>query len=103
MGDSEFALIGNARGSFLYGATKFDIGIDGLVDPGEVNIDTEDHMMQVWEFQLGGEWARERSNGSRIFVQTLYEGQAWEWAPTLGLGGLDVGFTGFTCRFGIDR
>lgn len=97
------AVYGNARGSLLYG----DSGLDGrgsLAGPlASLDIEADQHMMQVWEFQIGTEFTRTTRRGSTIALRGALEGQAWEWAPVLGLLGADIGFFGPTVAFEVRR
>ena len=85
--NSNWSLLGNFRGSLLYG----DIRDTGLI-LGAGPFITEEEMMQVWEMQLGVQYAREMSAG-QVAIQFLWETQVWKNA-WLGSWFSDLGFSG---------
>ena len=82
----------------MYGDTRF-IGPQILVD----EIRVSQHLMQAWEFQVGAEWSRPTGRGSELVVRAVYEAQVWEWAPSLGLLSMDIGYVGPTFAVGFTR
>ncbi len=97
-GSRGLALVAGARGSFMYGDSRFN-GPQILVN----QIRVSQHLMQAWEFQVGAEWSRTTSAGSEIFARAAYEAQVWEWAPSLGILSMDIGYVGPTFSIGITR
>jgi len=102
IGSCGLAFVVGARGSFLFGDTDVS-GSGALSIVNNLGIELDEHLMQVWEFQVGGEWSRTTDCGSRLFVRGVYEAQVWEWAPALGLLGADIGFVGPTLSLGVAR
>jgi len=102
IGSGGLAFVVGARGSFLFGDT--DVSGSGAASiVNHLGIELEEHLMQVWEFQVGGEWSRTTECGNRLFARAVYEAQVWEWAPALGLLGSDIGFVGPTFSLGVAR
>jgi hypothetical protein len=97
-----FALVGGARGAWLYGSTDGFLTGDAtqLID---AQISAEDHVMQVYEVNLGIEWSRCMSGGGEITVAALWESQVWEWAPVAGLIHQDIGLSGPTLQVAFTR
>lgn len=91
-----WSLLGNFRGSLLYG----DILDTGLI-LGAGTFTTDDEMMQIWELQLGVQYAREMSAG-QVAVQFLWETQHWENA-WLSAWMSDLGFSGPTLKVEFRR
>ncbi len=91
--NSNWSLLGNFRGSLLYGETR-DTGIL-WVGP------SANEIMQVWEMQLGVEYAREMSAGE-VAIQFLWEVQYWENAP-IAVYMSDLGFSGPTLKVEFRR
>ncbi|NQT15669.1 MAG: hypothetical protein HQ582_23130 [Planctomycetes bacterium] len=102
IGCNGFALVGGARGAWLFGSTDAFLTGDAaqLID---IQISAEDHVMQVYEVNLGVEWSRCLSNGGEIAVAALWESQVWEWAPVAGLIHQDVGLSGPTLQVAFTR
>lgn len=92
------ALIGNLRGSLLFGETAFDNDEDVTLD--------DDTLNGVLESQIGLEYARTMSNGGTCALRALMEGQLWMGAgedPSSALSTTsvdeDLGFYGATVSF----
>ncbi|HUT12303.1 MAG TPA: hypothetical protein VMY42_17530 [Thermoguttaceae bacterium] len=102
IGSRGLAFVVGARGSFLFGDTDVS-GSGALSIVNNLGIELEEHLMQVWEFQVGGEWSRTTESGNRLFARAVYEAQVWEWAPALGLLGSDIGFVGPSFSLGVAR
>ncbi len=92
------SLVGGVRGAWLYGETDLEAGAVGV---GSLALEAREHMMQVWEIQLGLDWRRTTARGRQVFGQLLLEAQAWEWAPVATLLHNDIGFVGPTFAFGV--
>jgi hypothetical protein len=110
LGQSGFAVIGSTRASLLYGeSTAFVAGdfsgmVGGNVPVSQIAIVANDHVAQIYEIRVGGEWSRELDCGARLFTSVAYEAQVWELAPfALGLLDSNVGFVGPAFAIGIDR
>ena len=88
-----WSLLGNFRGSLLYGEMRDT----GLLWTGV----STNEIMQVWEMQLGVEYAREMSAGE-VAIQFLWEAQYWENA-WIGSWLSDLGFSGPTLRVEFRR
>lgn len=100
-GSHGLALLGGARSSWMYGQT--DIHLTGDLGSIPVGIYADDHMMQINELSLGIEWSRSFERGGKVAVAALWEAQAWEWAPVVGLIHQDIGLTGPTFSFSYMR
>jgi hypothetical protein len=87
------SLVGGIRGAWLYGCTDGFLTGDAteLID---VTITAEDHLMQVYEANLGVEYSCCLSGGCQMSVAAVWESQVWEWAPVAGLIHQDIGLTG---------
>jgi hypothetical protein len=97
IGTRGLAMIGGIRAAWLYGTT------DAYTNIFPVNVTAEDHLMQVYQANLGIEWSRTLARGGQISAAVLWEAQAWEWAPVLGLIHQDIGLTGPTLRVAYMR
>ena len=100
-GGCRMALVGDVRGSWLYGHTNaYPTGdLIAAMEEYAVSGRAGDHMMQVWEVQLGLEWTRPAACGELV-ARAVWEAQAWEWAPLASLLHQDVGFSGPTFSLG---
>ena len=108
--DTGLSLVGNLRGSLLYGdtTTPFTTAVPAPVpNPTPNNINND--MTSVWEIQLGAEWTRCVGN-YELVASALWEAQIWQntslsnplTASGSGLGfGSDLGFTGPTFGLGV--
>ncbi len=98
IGSRGLALVGSARSSWMYGTTDvFPVGELQGVLPVAAYVD--DHMMQINEVSLGVQWSRCLARGGQISVAAVWEAQAWEWAPVVGLIHQDIGLSGPTFSF----
>ncbi len=91
--NGNWSLLGNFRGSLLYGETRDT----GIIWTGT----SANEIMQVWEIQLGVEYARETSAG-QVAIQFLWEAQYWENAPIAAIMS-DLGFSGPTLKVEFRR
>lgn len=92
---SNFALVGMLRGSWLFGQT--DLEIQDLVA-----VNAEDSMTQVWEARLGVEYTRcVGDRGATLIARAVWEAQAWEIAPVATLISQDIGFQGPAFSLGL--
>jgi hypothetical protein len=108
LGGSGFALVANARGSVLFGSRKLEAASSQDVELPFISAsnlrEEHDSVVSIGELEMGAEWARELQNGSRAFVNLLWEGQIWS-----GTGGLtnvvnnDIGLMGFSVGVGFTR
>jgi hypothetical protein len=97
IGSRGLALVGSARSSWMYGTT--DIYPAGELAQIPVAAYVDDHMMQINEVSLGVQWSRCLARGGQISVAAVWEAQAWEWAPVVGLIHQDIGLSGPTFSF----
>jgi len=108
IGSCGLALVATGRGSVLFGSRHVVLtGTDEFgVLPGTLMSLGEEHdtVLGIAEIQMGAEWAKDLSGGSRLFLNTLWEGQYW--ASSGGLLNLinnDVGLMGFSVGCGLMR
>ncbi|MEN6494844.1 MAG: Lpg1974 family pore-forming outer membrane protein [Thermoguttaceae bacterium] len=102
IGSGGLAVLVNSRGTLLFGSRKVNLVIPedlaGFPDFPQISITGEDDsFLAVGEIQMGFEWSRELSNGSRVFTNALWEGQAW------GSNSSMAGLTGFIVGLGLAR
>lgn len=80
-----FSLIGNARGSLLFGNARH-VGFGGAGEGRFVDADThQDTFAQILESQIGVEYRRGIFNGT-LAVRALLEGQIWMNAVDVQIG-----------------
>ncbi len=91
--NGNWSLLGNFRGSLLYGETRDT----GLLWVGP----SADEIMQVWEMQLGVEYARELFAGE-VAIQFLWEAQYWQ-NSTIAVYMTNLGFSGPTLKVEFRR
>lgn len=96
-GNRGFALVGGLRQSWIYGDT------DARIADLPVTLRFEDHMMQISEANLGIQWSRCLARGATLTAAAVWEVQAWEWSPMVGLVHQDVGFSGPTLSISLMR
>jgi hypothetical protein len=96
-GNRGLALVGGFRQSWIYGDT------DAQIANLPVTVRFEDHMMQISEASLGIQWSRYLSRGATLTAAAVWEVQAWEWSPMVGLVHQDVGFSGPTLSLSLMR
>jgi hypothetical protein len=95
------AFLMNFRTAFLFGDTDATFATTLFPDP--ISINAQEHVMQVWEVQIGFDYGRGLQNGARLFGGAYLEAQVWEWSNPVGLGNSDLGFFGPTFTVGIAR
>ncbi len=111
IGCGGLALIGNMRLSLLYGDTTVALEEDGLIDSmldldGDLDwldglaLEVDDHLVQIYEIQLGVEWTKCTRSGAKLYARAVLEAQTWQ-APLI----VDstFGFVGPSFAFGIER
>lgn len=104
IGSRGFALIGGVRGSLLFGQTDSTLSLPFLQVQPQITLRNTQHMLEIYEMRLGGEWSRDLAYGARFYSQVTYEAQAWNMAPVaLGLLDSQIGFSGVAINFGIAR
>lgn len=96
------AFLINLRLAFLFGDTDASI-VTAEAFPDPIRVTVQEHLVQVWEVQVGFEYSRLLQNGARLFGGAFLEAQAWEWNTPLGLTGSDLGFFGPTITVGLAR
>jgi hypothetical protein len=107
---TRFSLVGNARGSLLFGTMHWsDDFFERERPPGEFffpAVGRAHNSVGVGEIQLGIEYACQFGRATNAFFQFLWEGQIWSEASAISvLGGQrdDLGLMGFTFNVGITR
>jgi hypothetical protein len=102
VGSRGFALIAGVRGSLLFGQTDSTLSLPFI--PAQATLRNTQHMLEIYEMKLGGEWSRDLDYGARFYTQLTYEAQAWNMAPiALGLADSQIGFSGVAFNIGIAR
>jgi hypothetical protein len=97
------AFLVGVRLAFLFGDSNALLTTENaFVDP-VIEADFEEHLVQVWEVQVGLEYSRQLASGSRLFGAALLEAQVWEWNSPFGVSGGDLGFFGPTVAVGLAR
>ena len=97
------AFLVSVRMAFLFGdSTATLTTANAFADP-IVDSDFEEHLVQVWEVQVGFEYSRQIASGARLFGAALLEAQVWEWNSPFGVSGGDLGFFGPTIAVGVAR
>lgn len=101
IGSRGLAVLINSRGTLLFGSRHMTLAIPDAIDelPDlDLSITGEDEsFLAVGEIQMGFEWSRELSGGSRAFATALWEGQTW------GSNSQMAGLMGFTFGAGVTR
>jgi hypothetical protein len=97
------AFLVGVRLAFLFGDTTGVLTTENAFADPVVETDFEEHLVQVWEVQVGFEYSRQLASGSRLFGAALLEAQVWEWNSPFGVSGGDLGFFGPTVAVGIAR
>ncbi len=94
------SLIGNVRGSILFGDENEFTDPDGLLIDHE-----QSNVRSIGEMQLCAEWRRETCRGSRWFLRGAVEGQYWSgFSGEHGFDGNEaIGFFGFALSAGLSR
>jgi hypothetical protein len=96
------AFLVNLRLAFLFGETDATlISENAFEDP--IVAQFQEHLIQVWEIQVGFEYSRQLQNSVRVFASALLEAQVWEWNSPLGIAANDLGFFGPTIGVGLAR
>lgn len=93
LGTSGLSLKGGLRTSLLFGETDVRSVFTVL---GRTNIAND--VVQVWEFQLGGQYVTELNNGANFIVGMHWEAQRWD-SDSNALG--DLSLHGFGATAGI--
>jgi hypothetical protein len=96
----KLALVGGVRGSFLFGDTRLRRPYFYEPFAGD-GIYVAEHLMQIWECQIGVEWSHETKSGLRWSARAVYETQVWNWSPSLGLFDMNVGLVGPACSLQV--
>jgi hypothetical protein len=101
IGSRGLAVLINSRGTMLFGSRHMTLEIPDAIDelPDlDLSITGEDEtFLACGEVQMGFEWSRELSGGTRAFATALWEGQAW------GSNSQMAGLMGFTFGAGLAR
>lgn len=101
IGNGGLAVLINSRGTLLFGSRHVSVAIPDIPDfPDipQINLTGEDDsFLAIGEIQMGFEWARELSNGTRVSTNVLWEGQTW------GSNSSMAGLTGFVVGLGLTR
>jgi len=101
IGNGDLALLVNTRGTLLFGSRHVSLAIPDIADfpdlPQISLTGEDDSFLAVGEIQMGFEWARELSNGTRVSTNVLWEGQTW------GSNSSMAGLTGFVVGLGLTR
>jgi hypothetical protein len=110
IGDGGLALVANLRGSLLFGAeTNALTDTNNLTVPPTTTpyLAKQDQAVGIAEIQMGLEWSKSLSQGRRVFVQALWEGQIWDGmqnsAYYYGAGQTNLGLDGFSFNIGLSR
>jgi hypothetical protein len=96
------AFLVNLRLAFLFGETDAELLAEEAFDE-PVDVAFQEHMVQVWEAQVGFEYSRQLRNSARLFVGAFLEAQVWEWSTPLGVSSSDLAFFGPTAAVGLAR
>jgi hypothetical protein len=95
------AFLVNLRLAFLFGETDAAlIAEEGFDEP--IDVAFQEHMVQVWEAQVGFEYSRQ-FRSARLFGGAFLEAQVWEWSTPLGISASDLAFFGPTAAVGLAR
>lgn len=106
LGVRGLALVGNFRASLIYGDTNLALNIEEGETSENMSAGVDDHLLEIYEIQVGAEWSRMTCSGCRIAGRVVLEGQAWELAPCpgpLGLFDTNIGFVGPSFSLAIER
>ena len=102
IGTCGLAVVGNFRGSLLFGDKDLDrVEVNGSGGGLPiVTLDKASEVMGIGEIELGLQWTRQLAIGD-FFIRGTYEGQLWSdsGTPTLGY----LGFQGFGIGCGLTR
>ena len=104
IGCNGFALLGNARGSYLFGSRTRIEATDVIGNTNASSRHFESRhtdTLSIGEIQLGIEWSRCLGNGSHLAIQGLWEGQLWTGAGGPWGSQDDLGLMGFALSVGI--
>jgi hypothetical protein len=97
------AFLVGVRLAFLFGDSTAVLTTENAFADPIVESDFEEHLVQVWEVQVGLEYSRQLASGARLFGAAFLEAQVWEWNSPFGVSGGDLGFFGPTVSVGIAR
>lgn len=106
LGIGGLALVGNFRASLIYGDTYLALSDDVLDVTEDIRATVNDHLVEIYEIQVGAEWSKVTCSGYRVAGRVVLEGQAWELAPgpgPLGLFDTNIGFVGPSFSLAIER
>jgi hypothetical protein len=106
LGIGNLALVGNFRASLIYGDTYLALSDDVLDVTEDITATIDDHLVEIYEIQVGAEWSRMMCGGYRVAGRVVLEAQAWELAPgpgPLGLFDTNIGFVGPSFSLAIER
>ena len=106
LGIGNLALVGNFRASLIYGDTDLALSYDFDEDADDITAGVGDHLVEIYEIQVGAEWSRMMCGGYRVAGRVVLEAQAWELAPgpgPLGLFDTNIGFVGPSFALAIER
>ena len=95
----------NLRASLLYGNNNLRVldPQDRTQLPDDAVLQSANDVVSIYEMQLGLEWARTTASGSRLFLRTAFEGQAWNIpSPAFGLLDDTTGLVGVTFSAGFN-
>lgn len=97
------ALIGNARGSILFGTTTQRMeSLDTTV--GFIRgFHREEEVLSILETQWGLEWNYHLAANGRLFLAGTVEAQLWQGAGSSSLDSGDIGLIGFGLSAGLAR
>jgi hypothetical protein len=97
------AFMVGVRLAFLFGDSTATLTTENAFADPLVASDFEEHLVQVWEVQVGLEYSRQLASGARLFGAAFLAAQVWEWNSPFGVSGGDLGFFGPTISVGIAR
>lgn len=105
LGDNGFAVVGNVRGSLLFGEKTINRRVIGDLTPTPgapiISFQDADEVTGIFEAAIGAEWSGQIGKSTEVFLRALYETQLWTaaGAPTLTF----LGFEGLSLALGFDR
>jgi hypothetical protein len=103
LGVRGLGLVANFRASFIYGDTRATLSDELEIDE-DIWAVIDDHVLEIYEIQVGAEWSKTMSAGFRLTGRVVLEGQVWDLAQgpgALGLADANLGSGVFDTNLGF--
>jgi hypothetical protein len=101
IGSAGLSVVGNVRGSVLYGDTKYSATDVNAGVPATAEVKTSD-TLSIFEALIGLQADLRPIDGQLIFVRAAWETQHWHGMNNLSSAQNDFGIGGFSLTGGVD-